>query len=906
MNRKQIRIITIALFILTLCICAASGASAEYGTPDGNWSYAIVDGHANIGYCGTSSVVSIPMYISKDGTRYPVYRVNLQRSVAMEEINTDEIPITSITFQVDENGCTPVREIKASGSRPVNITHLEVPMGVTTLLSFQRLPYLKTVTLAESVTTLNNLCFYECSALESINLSNVINLGTNTFTGTALREAVLRDGITEIPYALFRNCSQLTNVTIPDSVTSIGYMVFNGCSSLPAIDIPMNVTSIGEYAFEDCSSLEELILPDGITRLEAGLLHNCASLQNLHLPDNLQHISPLVFDGCSSLEELFLPASLSSLYNSNPPPALRKLVLADGIGLTEIPWGKMDELEELTAPVTVISRAGSEWKPFPKLKKATISRVEILKNCHETLEELTLLDPSRTNISLQDHIALRKLVLPEGLEKLPRNAFKGCIAMEEANLPSTLQEIGTYAFSGCPIRQITIPSGVSCIDYVFEYNTALPYVSIPNSVQSMEGAFRGCTALAIVDMPWEETSVTALKYAFQDCASLQSVWLSPYITNLYYAFSGCTSLNEVLLSEDGPAFSNTQHAFENCASLSGIWVPEGKFAQLDTCIFAGSGLVDIEIPEGVAVISTNAFQGCPYLQQVSLPQSLNVLGDLAFADCPMLGSLDVPDRTSVSYTAFENDWIYLTVTQGSDAWVVAVDSAEDGVHARFRDQMEVAEGTYVTLWSDDSSHMTLYAPQVVPDGNYYYFYVLESADGSWTDHRDGQNMLSADFEGLDLDNSVYTGYVWIGYDGSSIDQANRCIRMDYNGVYGGSILWEPDINTAVNAAGEIRFISGLAFANYLPQNLTAIESEAFDGTALDRRFIVCWPGVESIGSRAFAGSGIQAIYLPESVRSVGAGAFDGCDVTVYCVAGSWAESWANSRGLPCHAMEKDE
>jgi len=86
--------------------------------------------------------------------------------------------------------------------------------------------------------------------------------------------------------------------------------------------------------------------------------------------------------------------------------------------------------------------------------------------------------------------------------------------------------------------------------------------------------------------------------------------------------------------------------------------------------------------------------------------------------------------------------------------------------------------------------------------------------------------------------------------------------------------------------------------------LEKIEQEALAQTGLTGRFIVCYPGLTRIGGGAFAHASITGIFLPETVLSVDSGAFTGCDVTVYCVRGSYAEEWANAQGLPCVALEK--
>nr|MCR5723793.1 leucine-rich repeat domain-containing protein [Treponema sp.] len=66
------------------------------------------------------------------------------------------------------------------------------------------------------------------------------------------------DSVTSIGNYAFQNCSGLTSITIPNSVTSIGDYAFYGCSSLTSITIPSRVTSIGNNAFNGCSELKTI------------------------------------------------------------------------------------------------------------------------------------------------------------------------------------------------------------------------------------------------------------------------------------------------------------------------------------------------------------------------------------------------------------------------------------------------------------------------------------------------------------------------------------------------------------------------------------------------------------------------------------------------------------------------
>ena len=84
------------------------------------------------------------------------------------------------------------------------------------------------------VAIIENNAFKDCTNLTSITIGNsVISIGASAF----------------------QNCSGLTSVTIPDSVASIGASAFNSCTSLTSATIGNSVTSIGTNAFNSCTSL---------------------------------------------------------------------------------------------------------------------------------------------------------------------------------------------------------------------------------------------------------------------------------------------------------------------------------------------------------------------------------------------------------------------------------------------------------------------------------------------------------------------------------------------------------------------------------------------------------------------------------------------------------------------------
>ena len=63
------------------------------------------------------------------------------------------------------------------------------------------------------------------------------------------------NSVTSIGNSAFWDCSGLTSVTIGNHVSNIGAAAFYGCNNIPSIIIPADVANIGYMAFTYCDSL---------------------------------------------------------------------------------------------------------------------------------------------------------------------------------------------------------------------------------------------------------------------------------------------------------------------------------------------------------------------------------------------------------------------------------------------------------------------------------------------------------------------------------------------------------------------------------------------------------------------------------------------------------------------------
>ena len=128
-----------------------------------------------------------------------------------------------------------------------------------------------------------------------------------------IKTVVVDSGITELGYALFANCTQLTSVTLPDGLTRIGSCLFIGCTALEGVDIPSSVTAIESNAFTHCDSITDIILPGGLAAMGDAVCSQMASLTTATVSDGITYLSSYAFNNCLKLKSITLPATVKSI-----------------------------------------------------------------------------------------------------------------------------------------------------------------------------------------------------------------------------------------------------------------------------------------------------------------------------------------------------------------------------------------------------------------------------------------------------------------------------------------------------------------------------------------------------------------------------------------------------------------
>ena len=120
----------------------------------------------------------------------------------------------------------------------------------------------------------------------------------------SLEQVLVADGVTEIPWAAYKDCAGLKSVGLPESVAEIGPGAFEGCVSLTEIMIPEKVSVLEPRVFRNCESLVGITLPEGLVSIGREAFCGCRNLRTVRIPGGVADIEPAAFKDCAALEKV--------------------------------------------------------------------------------------------------------------------------------------------------------------------------------------------------------------------------------------------------------------------------------------------------------------------------------------------------------------------------------------------------------------------------------------------------------------------------------------------------------------------------------------------------------------------------------------------------------------------------
>ena len=213
---------------------------------------------------------------------------------------------------------------------------------------------LVTVDLGESLITIDDRAFFNCTLLEEVTISDSAEvIGEGAFWGCAKLGAVNiseNSSLTKIGREAFSRCEKISNIYLPKNLSVIGYLAFSDCDSLYRIFINSEnpyFNLVDGHIYSEDGTVFVLYTPGKRTisyviekevkRIESGAFYGC------------MHLTSITFEKGSQLESIGEGAFYGVMVTSIKIPSTVRIIEADAMNycqaLTTVEFGENSQLE---------------------------------------------------------------------------------------------------------------------------------------------------------------------------------------------------------------------------------------------------------------------------------------------------------------------------------------------------------------------------------------------------------------------------------------------------------------------------------------------------------------------------------------------------------------------------------
>ena len=125
----------------------------------------------------------------------------------------------------------------------------------------------------------------------------------------------------EIGDYAFKDCREMTEITLPKGLKTIGYKALARCTSVKTLTIPATVTK-GDTILGTEGKTKTVVFASGFTYIPDGILKSANSVSKITLYSGVKTIGSQAFYKCTALKSISLPDTVTNVKKSALIPAL--------------------------------------------------------------------------------------------------------------------------------------------------------------------------------------------------------------------------------------------------------------------------------------------------------------------------------------------------------------------------------------------------------------------------------------------------------------------------------------------------------------------------------------------------------------------------------------------------------
>lgn len=501
--------------------------------------------------------------------------------------------------------------------------------------AFEGCSSLSYVYLSQSVKTIKDRAFGGCGSLARV----VIDASVPPKTGKEvfpLNDGLVIEVIDGAREVYAREWKRYEKLIVENGFTVVDGVLVCYKGIAKDVIVPEGVTELGKYVFQGCAYMETLTLPEGLIKLGDGAINSCNSLRSIKFPDSLSDIGTDSLSFNKSLECLDIPVNVTRIRQNAVRfnDSMTRLNVYCNLNLTGIAFVSLNNLSEIHFYGVIENISNLNFTCMPCLSKVVFYNTVLSLGGEE---EKNFDAPFAFNAKLTT-VEFRDTVIALG-----GKAFSNCISLAEVTLYGNLMNLGRSAFSACTkLKGIVVSVDnlfLSNDEYGLLYNKDKTHLFRAMEGWDFDGEYIMPDSVVIMD-----------DYAF----SVPEVYVVEVQNIIDIMFSGLGEWNINNFRFTGIKISDKlvsigAGAFCGCKNLKNVtFGSEGNLKYIMSYAFASTGVVNIELPEGLQLLEERAFYKCSDLTRVVVPVGVSAFNfNMVFEGCDSLTDFVVDENTDI-------------------------------------------------------------------------------------------------------------------------------------------------------------------------------------------------------------------------------------------------------------------